>query len=75
MYKRQVKVLANSAAEPTGFDYVKALEKATGMRVPSGLRDLEDNPVLHDRVCAKDEMSEVVMEAVSYTHLDVYKRQ
>ena len=60
----KVKVLANSAAEPTGFDYVKALEKATGMRVPSGLRDLEDNPVLHDRVCAKDEMSEVVMEVL-----------
>ena len=60
----EVKVLANSAAEPTGFDYVKALEKATGMRVPSGLRDLEDNPVLHDRVCAKDEMSEVVMEVL-----------
>lgn len=60
----KVKVLANSAAEPTGFDYVKALEKATGVRVPSGLRDLEDKPVLHDRVCAKDEMSEVVMEVL-----------
>lgn len=58
----KVKVLANSAAEPTGFDYVKALEKATGVKVPAGLKNLEDKPVLHDRVCNKDEMAEEVIK-------------
>lgn len=58
----KVKVLANSAAEPTGFDYVKALEKATGVKVPAGLKNLEDKQVLHDQVCNKDEMAEEVIK-------------
>lgn len=50
--------------EVTGFDYVKALAKFTGVRVPSGLSDLENKPVLHNTVCEKDEMEDVVREAL-----------
>lgn len=61
----KVKVLSGTAAEPTGFDYVKALEKETGVKVPYGLKNLEQRPVLHTGVCGKEDMTESVIEALS----------
>lgn len=60
----KVRVLSKTAEAPTGFDYVKALEKETGVKVPSGLCNLESRPVLHTGVCEKETMIDAVMEAL-----------
>ena len=56
--------MAKTDKEVTGFDYVKALAKLTGVKVPSGLADLENKPVLHNTVCEKDKMADVVLEVL-----------
>lgn len=47
-----------------GFEYVKALAAATGVRVPAGLKDLENKPVRHDSVIEVAEMIKAVEESV-----------
>lgn len=61
----KVRVLSGAEADPTGFDYVKALEKETGVKVPRGLKDLDKKPVLHRGVCGKEEMTDSVIQALS----------
>ena len=46
------------------FELLRKLSEKTGLPVPEGLRNLEDKPVLHGRVCRKEEMKNVVMEAL-----------
>lgn len=60
----KVKILAGVTDKATGFDYVKALAKETGVKVPLGLKDLELKPVVHNNVCEKAEMPEVVLGAL-----------
>ena len=60
----KVAEMAKTDKEVTGFDYVKALAKLTGVKVPSGLADLENKPVLHNMVCEKDKMADVVLEVL-----------
>ena len=62
--ENKVKVLAKAGEKVTGFDYVKALAIETGVKVPSGLKDLELKPVVHNNVCEKTEMPEVVLGAL-----------
>ena len=50
--------------EANGFEYVKALAAATGVRVPAGLKDLENKPVRHDSVIEVAEMIKAVEESV-----------
>ena len=60
----KVRVLAGASGEVTGFDYVKALEKATSVRVPQGLAGLENKPVRHQNVCAAAAMKDAVLESL-----------
>jgi len=46
------------------FELLKKLSEKTGLPVPNGLKDLENKPVLHNRVCRKEQMKDVVMEAL-----------
>ena len=62
--KGQVKVLAKAGEKVTGFDYVKALSMETGVKVQTGLKDLEQKPVIHNNVCEINEMPKVVIEAL-----------
>lgn len=62
--ENKVKVLAKTGDDVTGFDYVKALAIETGVRIPVGLKDLENKPVIHNNVCEKDEMPAVVLGAL-----------
>lgn len=62
--ENKVKVLAKAGETVTGFDYVKALSMETGVKVPTGLKDLESKPIVHNNVCEKDEMPEVVLGAL-----------
>ena len=62
--ENKVKVLTKAGEEVTGFDYVKALAMETGVKVPLGLKDLELKPVVHNNVCEKTEMPEVVLGAL-----------
>ena len=50
--------------EANGFEYVKALAATTGVRVPAGLKDLENKPVRHDSVIEVAEMIKAVEESV-----------
>ncbi len=60
----KVRVLTGCNNEPDGFDYVKALEAATGVDVPTGLKNLESRPVIHKGICKKDSMAETVLEVL-----------
>ena len=62
--ENKVRVLAGASGEVTGFDYVKALEKATSVRVPQGLCGLENKPVRHQNVCAAAAMKDAVLESL-----------
>ncbi len=46
------------------FEAVKELEKKTGVKVPSGLKDLENAPVRHGEVIEINDMSAVVRQSV-----------
>lgn len=46
------------------FELLKKLSEKTGLPVPEGLKGLENKPVLHSRVCSREQMKDVVMEAL-----------
>lgn len=50
--------------EENGFEYVKALAAETGVRVPAGLKDLENKPVRHKGVIEISQMPEAVEDSV-----------
>ena len=50
--------------EANGFEYVKALAAKTGVRVPAGLKDLENKPVRHTGVIEVPDMPKAVEESV-----------
>jgi threonine synthase len=50
--------------EATGFDYIKAVNKETGVRIPAGLKDLETKEVRHKGVITIAEMPQAVEESV-----------
>lgn len=43
-----------------GFEYVKAVNEKTGVKIPAGLKDLENKPVRHTGVLDVDEMPKSV---------------
>lgn len=47
-----------------GFEYVKALEKATGVEIPYGLKKLDTKAVLHTGTVDADKMAEAVLSAL-----------
>lgn len=46
--------------EEDGFAYVKALNTKTGVRIPAGLKGLEEKKILHTGVVDKDALKEAV---------------
>ena len=50
--------------EKDGFAYIKALNAASGVRVPAGLKDLESKKVLHTGVVEKDSLKEAVKSSL-----------
>ena len=50
--------------EANGFECVKALNKATDIRIPKGLRDLDKKEVRHREVIDKDKMLEAVEKSL-----------
>ena len=50
--------------EANGFEYIKAVNKATGVPVPYGLKDLENKEVLHKGVVEVPDMPDAVWNAV-----------
>ncbi len=46
--------------EKDGFAYIKALNEATGVRVPAGLKDLESKEIRHSGVVDKTELKKAV---------------
>lgn len=50
--------------EKNGFEYVKAVAAKTGVRVPAGLKDLENKPIRHTGVIEVPEMAKAVEESV-----------
>lgn len=44
------------------FELADALEKLSGVRMPKAISEIKDAPVLHDHICEKDEMKQVVMD-------------
>ncbi|MBQ3610904.1 MAG: threonine synthase [Firmicutes bacterium] len=50
--------------EKNGFEYVKSLAAKTGVRIPAGLKDLENKPVRHTGVIEVPEMAKAVEESV-----------
>lgn len=50
--------------EANGFEYVKSLAAKTGVRIPAGLKDLENKPVRHTGVIEVPEMAKAVEESV-----------
>lgn len=47
-----------------GFEYVKAVNEKTGVKIPVGLKDLENKPVRHTGVLDVDEMPKSVKECL-----------
>lgn len=52
------------AEAENGFEAVRQLEKATGVYVQRGLKDLDRKPVLHTGVCEVGGQAEAVLEAL-----------
>lgn len=50
--------------EKNGFEYVRALADKTGVRVPAGLKDLENKPVRHTGIIEVADMMKAVEESV-----------
>ncbi|MGI6205262.1 MAG: threonine synthase [Anaerovoracaceae bacterium] len=50
--------------EKDGFAYVRALEKKTGVPVPSGLRDLDKKEIRHADVIEKSALRDAVLSSV-----------
>ncbi|HBQ64369.1 MAG TPA: hypothetical protein DD727_05515 [Clostridiales bacterium] len=54
--------------DPTGFDeyaLIRLLSSRTGLPVPEGLKDLQRKPILHQRTCARDEMTDVAVQVLT----------
>jgi threonine synthase len=47
-----------------GFEAVRQLEKATGVKVQKGLKDLDKKPVLHKDVCEIDGLADAVLSGL-----------
>ena len=47
-----------------GFEYVREVNEATGVPVPSGLKDLDKKPVLHTGVLDIDRMAQAVKDCL-----------
>ena len=52
------------AEEENGFRYVEALAARTGVRIPKGLKDLDQKEIRHTGVINIDQMQSTVEEAV-----------
>jgi threonine synthase len=50
--------------EVDGFAAIKALNKATGIRIPKGLQNLEQKEIKHQTVLEKDQMMSAVRDAL-----------
>lgn len=50
--------------EANGFEYVKAVEKKTSVRVPKGLKNLEDKEIRHKDVISIEDMMTAVENSV-----------
>lgn len=46
----------------TDFELVDELSKISGVEVPGAIEEIRTAPVLHDKVCAKEEMKQVVKD-------------
>jgi len=53
------------SAEANGFDYIKSLHKATGVKIPNALYGLEEKAVLHRGVLDIDEMRDAVINSLA----------
>ena len=49
------------------FQILEELHRVTGMEIHPGLKNLDQKPVRHDRVCAKGEIRDVVAEILNLT--------
>ncbi len=65
-YKFAESVAKSIGLEPCsdGFAYMRELNKATGVKVPKGLNNLEDKTVLHSGVLDTDQLAEAILEAL-----------
>ena len=52
------------AGKKDGFEYVKSLNKKTGVNIPKGLADLEKKQIRHTGVIAVEDMAKAVWEAL-----------
>lgn len=50
--------------EPNGFEYVKAINKATEINIPKGLKDLDQKEIRHTGVLEVDEMPQSIFESL-----------
>ena len=50
--------------EENGFEYVKALAKKTGVRIPAGLKDLDKKEIRHTGVIEISQMAQSIEESV-----------
>ena len=48
--------------QPDGFAYIREVEKATGVKVPEGLRDLDKKEIRHTGVIDTDEIKQTVTD-------------
>ena len=58
--------VADALDLPAGDDAFQAaaiLEQATGVTAPAQVKELKDMPVLHHRICEKDEMGQAVIKS------------
>ena len=47
-----------------GFACMRRLEQETGVKIPYGLRNLEEKPVLHKGVCDPDALKQAILESL-----------
>ena len=50
--------------EPDGFAYVREINEKTGVKVPSGLVDLDKKPIRHNKVISLDQLADSVFESL-----------
>ncbi|NLP30775.1 MAG: threonine synthase [Clostridiales bacterium] len=50
--------------EDDGFKYISSLYKETGVRIPSGLKDLEQKKIIHKKVLKKEQMALFVVDVL-----------
>ena len=47
------------------FELADALEALSGVKEPDAVSEIKEAPILHDRVCGKDEMKKVVLDILA----------